>query len=153
MILTAEDGEEDTVAPRLIAAGADMHKLVALQGIEGTDGKLAAVTIEDVQALAEACQQVAAKIVVIDPLMAYLPSKRNSWRDQDVRQALAPLARMAEETGVAVIVIRHLNKSGGSSSIYRGGGEHRHYRCGTGGLSRFQRPPERKPERVCLRQE
>ncbi|MDE2058745.1 MAG: AAA family ATPase [candidate division NC10 bacterium] len=122
VILTLEDGLADTVVPRLTVAGADLAKIVALQGVKGADGKLRVPTVEDIAALTCACQQVAAKIVLIDPLMAYLPSQRNSWRDQDVRQALAPLAKMAEENGVAVLVIRHLNKSGGSQSIYRGGG-------------------------------
>lgn len=122
VILTLEDGLADTVVPRLKVAGADLEKIVALQGVKSADGKLRVPTVEDVAALTSACQQVAAKIVIIDPLMAYLPSQRNSWRDQDVRQALAPLAKMAEEIGGAVVVIRHLNKSGGSQSIYRGGG-------------------------------
>lgn len=122
VILTLEDGLADTVVPRLTVAGADLAKIITVQGVKSKDGKLRVPTVEDVEALARACQQVKAKIVIIDPLMAYLPSQRNSWRDQDVRQALAPLAKMAEEIGVAAVVIRHLNKSGGSQSIYRGGG-------------------------------
>lgn len=122
VILTLEDGLADTVVPRLTVAGADLEKIVALQGVKGVDGKLRVPTVEDLTALTCACKQVEAKLVIIDPLMGYLPSQRNSWRDQDVRQALAPLAKMAEEIGVAVLVIRHLNKSGGSQSIYRGGG-------------------------------
>src|SRR5262245_44159522 len=55
--------------------------------------------------------------------MAYLGSQTNSWRDQDVRRALAPLAKVAERAGAAIVVIRHLNKGGNSSSpLYRGGG-------------------------------
>lgn len=122
VILTLEDGLADTVVPRLKVAGADLNKIVALQGVKSADGRVRIPTVEDIAALTSACQQIAAKIVIIDPLMAYLPTQRNSWRDQDVRQALAPLAKMAEEIGVAVLVIRHLNKSGGSQSIYRGGG-------------------------------
>ncbi|MDE2320357.1 MAG: bifunctional DNA primase/polymerase, partial [candidate division NC10 bacterium] len=122
VILTLEDGLADTVVPRLKVAGADLEKIVALQGVKGVDGKLRVPTVEDLTALTCACKQVEAKLVIIDPLMGYLPSQRNSWRDQDVRQALAPLTKMAEDLGVAVLVIRHLNKSGGSQSIYRGGG-------------------------------
>ena len=61
-------------------------------------------------------------MVIIDPLMAYLGGDVNSHRDQDVRRALAPLARMAEETGAAVILVRHNTKGGGSNALYRGGG-------------------------------
>jgi hypothetical protein len=122
VILTAEDGLGDTVRPRLDVAGADVDKIVALKGVRDQDGKLRIPTVEDIAALTRACEKVEAKIVVIDPLMAYLPSQRNSWRDQDVRQALTPLAKMAEEIGVAVVAIRHLNKSVGTQAIYRGGG-------------------------------
>src|ERR1043166_181412 len=55
-------------------------------------------------------------------LFAYLPNRTNTYRDQDVRRALAPLAEMAERTGVAVICIRHLSKTPGGNALYRGGG-------------------------------
>src|SRR5262249_1699517 len=42
--------------------------------------------------------------------------------DQSVRQALAPLARLAEETGCVILLVRHLNKTGGAKAVYRGGG-------------------------------
>ena len=45
----------------------------------------------------------------------------NSHRDQDVRRALAPLAKLAEDTGAAVLIVRHLNKSSGGNPLYRGG--------------------------------
>src|SRR5262249_8682079 len=64
-----------------------------------------------------------ARLVIIDPLMAYLGSQTNSWRDQDVRRALAPVGKLAERTGAAIVVIRHLNKGGSAGSpLYRGGG-------------------------------
>ena len=46
----------------------------------------------------------------------------NTHRDQDCRRALHPLAAMAEETGAAVLVVRHLNKMAGGNPLYRGGG-------------------------------
>ena len=46
----------------------------------------------------------------------------NSNRDQDVRRALTPLKRMAERTGAAVVLVRHLNKTPGGNPLYRGGG-------------------------------
>jgi RecA-family ATPase len=67
-------------------------------------------------------KSVTAKLVVIDPLMAYLPEETNSYRDQDVRRSLAPLAALAGELDVAVLVIRHLNKTSNNNPIYRGGG-------------------------------
>lgn len=60
--------------------------------------------------------------MVIDPLMAFLSSKTDSHKDQDVRRALAPMAALAERTGAAVLIVRHLNKAAGGNTLYRGGG-------------------------------
>jgi hypothetical protein len=65
---------------------------------------------------------VQAALVVVDPLMAFLSGEHNSHRDQDVRRALAPLAALAERTGAAIVVVRHLNKTSSSNPLYRGGG-------------------------------
>ncbi len=59
---------------------------------------------------------------VVDPLTAYLGAEVNAHRDTDIRRALFPLGRLAEETGAAVLVVRHLNKGGSSNPLYRGGG-------------------------------
>jgi len=77
-------------------------------------------TIQDTDAIREVIEETAAKLVIIDPLMAFLTG--DSHRDQDVRQALSPLATMDAQTGAAVLVVRHLNKSGGDNALYRGGG-------------------------------
>ncbi len=122
VLLTLEDGLADTVVLRLEAAGGDKSRVVALQGVPDIEGKLRFPTVEDIGHIALACRKVNAKIVIIDPLMGYLGGNTNSFKDQDIRRALAPLAQMAEKEGVAVIVVRHLNKSESSRSIYRGGG-------------------------------
>jgi RecA-family ATPase len=76
----------------------------------------------DIPRLERAIKQVGAALVVIDPIMAFLSGDVNSNRDQDVRRALTPLKQMAERTGVAVILVRHLNKMPGGNPLYRGGG-------------------------------
>jgi hypothetical protein len=63
-----------------------------------------------------------AGLVVVDPLMAHLGGMINSWKDQMIRQALAPLHAMAEETGAAVLVVAHLNKGQGTDPLQRLGG-------------------------------
>jgi hypothetical protein len=54
--------------------------------------------------------------------MAYLPIGTDSYRDQDIRQVLARLAKLAEVTNCAVLLLRHLNKGSGRDPLYRGGG-------------------------------
>lgn len=60
--------------------------------------------------------------MIIDPLVAFLSGRIDSHRDQDVRRALHALSATADRTGVALLIIRHLNKAGGGSPLYRGGG-------------------------------
>jgi hypothetical protein len=63
-----------------------------------------------------------ARLVVIDPLAAHLSASINSWKDQEVRRALAPLHRLAEESGAAVVVVAHLNKGQSTDPLQRLGG-------------------------------
>jgi RecA-family ATPase len=77
---------------------------------------------EDLDVIRRGIERVDAKLVIVDPLMAFLSGDVDSHRDQDVRRALALLAKLAEETGAAILVVRHLNKTGGGNPLYRGGG-------------------------------
>jgi AAA domain-containing protein len=122
VVLTAEDGLADTVAPRLEAAGADRERIVALCGVRVDDYERPPMLPEDLPGVRAAIEQVVARLVIIDPLVAFFGSSVDSWRDQDVRRALHPLAQLAEECDVAILALRHLTKGGGPQAIYRGGG-------------------------------
>jgi hypothetical protein len=123
VILSAEDGLADTIRPRFDAAGGDPSKAVALSTVPDAEGTERQISIpDDISVIEAAVERVGAVLVVIDPLMAFLPGEVNSHRDQDVRRALAPLARLAERTGAAIVVVRHLNKASSGNVLYRGGG-------------------------------
>jgi len=122
VILTAEDGLADTVRPRLEAAGADLERIVALVQVPSSDGPRPVTLPDDLEYVKAEIVRVGAVLVIVDPLMAFLTGKADAHRDQDVRRALVPLAALAEETGAAVVLIRHLVKSGGVNPVYRGGG-------------------------------
>jgi len=116
VIVSAEDGASDTIRPRFDAAGGDPTRACLL----GDEEPFAIP--DDIPRLERAVRQVGAALVVIDPIMAFLSGDVNSNRDQDVRRALTPLKQMAERTGAAVVLVRHLNKSPGGNPLYRGGG-------------------------------
>lgn len=123
VICNAEDGVADTIRPRLDAAGGDASKVLALATVpDGESGERLLSIPEDLQIFQHGIERVGARLVIVDPLMAFLSGDVNSHRDQDVRRALAPLAKLADNTGVAVVVVRHLNKASGGSPLYRGGG-------------------------------
>ena len=123
VLLSAEDGLADTIRPRLDAAGADTSKILALATVPDENGHDRLLSIpEDLALIEKGIRRVGARLVVVDPLMAFLSGDTNSHRDQDVRRALAPLAGLAERTGAAVLVVRHLNKAAANNPLYRGGG-------------------------------
>jgi hypothetical protein len=123
VVLSAEDGLADTIRPRLDAAGANLCRILALATVPDKNGHDRLISIpEDIPLIEKGIRRVGAGLVVVDPLMAFLSGATNSYRDQDVRRALAPLAGLAERTGACVLVVRHLNKAPANNPLYRGGG-------------------------------
>lgn len=120
VLITAEDAPDMTIAPRLIAAGADRSKVEIIT--HGGDGGMRPFDVTtDMPELYRLVMEKKIKIVVLDPLMAMIGGTTDSHNDASVRRALFPLFALASDTGCAVIVVRHLNKGSGRA-IYRGGG-------------------------------
>jgi putative DNA primase/helicase len=126
LVLSAEDGLADTIRPRLDAAGGDPARVHALTDVTFRDdeGNLRqrSVTLADVEQINFAIAKFGARLVIIDVLMAYLPAKVDSHKDQDIRSVLARLADLGEKTGCCILLLRHMNKSSGVNPLYRGGG-------------------------------
>jgi hypothetical protein len=128
VILSAEDGMADTIRPRLDAAGGDPDRVHCLTGVRAVDQDGSVYTRPptlaeaDLAAIREVIERTGALLLIVDVLMAYLPGKVDSHRDQDVRAVLHRLAELADATGCAVLLLRHLNKAGAGSPLYRGGG-------------------------------
>lgn len=127
LLLSAEDGLSDTIAPRLIAAGAALDHVHALTDViltddDGASRKVPPSLPRDLSVVEGIVARHRVRLVVVDVLMAFLSGKVDSHRDQDVRGVLHQLAALAEKTGSTIVLIRHLNKAGGGSPLYRGGG-------------------------------
>src|SRR5215207_5203867 len=123
VICSAEDGLADTIRPRLDAAGGDPSRVLSLATVTDEEGLERPISIpEDIPIIENAIGRVGAVLVIIDPLMAFFGADIDSYKDQNVRRALAALASLGERTGAAIVIVRHLNKSGGKTPIYRGGG-------------------------------
>ena len=110
---TAEDGLADTIKPRLLAAGADCSRVLVI------DESAQELTLND-ERLELAVQRTGAKLVILDPLQAYLGGGVDMHRANEVRPIFKRLASMAERTGCAVILIGHMNKAQGTKGAYRG---------------------------------
>jgi hypothetical protein len=127
LIVNGEDGLADTMVPRLAAAQADMASVHFLDAVPYVtdDGKILQRPVSvpaDLLAVERAIKDYVVAVVVIDPLAAFLDESINSYRDSDVRRALFPLARLAERSGAAILLVRHLNKTPMGNPLYRGGG-------------------------------
>ncbi len=125
VMLNAEDSFSNTVGPRFDAAGGDSDRAVWLSEIPeevGSEYNRPVSLPEDIAILEGAIERVAARLVIVDPFMAFLSSYTNAHKDQDIRHVLARLKSLAERTGAAVLLVRHLNKMPGGNPLYRGGG-------------------------------
>jgi hypothetical protein len=122
VVLSAEDDLGCVIRPRLDAAGADLNWIATVKRVDDDIERDVVLTADGLRAMEEATPIVSAKLIVIDPLVAYLPGTVDANRDQDVRRALAQLSALAVSTGSAIVAIRHLRKSGGGNPLYRGAG-------------------------------
>ena len=110
---TAEDGLGDTVKPRLIEAGADLDRVLV---IDDSDVQL---TLSD-ERIEKAIVENNARLVIIDPIQAYLGADVDMNRANEVRPIFMWLGQVAQRTGCAILLIGHLNKAAGMQSLQRG---------------------------------
>lgn len=125
VVMSAEDGLGDTIRPRLDAAGADTNQVHALQGRwvhHGDERSLAMVMLSAISDLRAAITATGAHLLIVDVLMAFLADSTNSYRDQDMRKVLTPLANLAAETGCTIMLLRHPPKGQQTKAIHAGGG-------------------------------
>ncbi len=108
---TAEDGIADTIKPRLEALGADCSRVHVIDENERV------LSLAD-ERIEQAIIRTGAKLLVIDPLQAYLGGS-DMHSAAGIRPLMKHLTAVAERTGCAIVLIGHLNKKGGRSQ-YRG---------------------------------
>ncbi len=110
---TAEDGLSDTVKPRLIAANADDDRITVI------DESKIELSLTD-ERLEQAIIETKAKLVILDPLQAYIGANVDMHRANEIRPVMKHLAEVAQRQQCAVVLIGHLNKAMGMKSSYRG---------------------------------
>ena len=110
---TAEDGLGDTVKPRLIEAGADLDRVLV---IDDSDVQL---TLSD-ERIEKAIIENNARLVIIDPIQAYLGADVDMNRANEVRPIFMRLGQVAQRTGCAIVLLGHPTKAAGMQSLPRG---------------------------------
>ena len=110
---TAEDGLGDTVKPRLMEADADLDRVLVI------DEAKQELSLSD-ERIERAIRQNKARLIILDPIQAYVGEKTDMNKANEIRPIFRRLAEIAERTGCAVVLIGHLNKTAGGQSAYRG---------------------------------
>lgn len=110
---TAEDGLEDTIKPRLESAEADCTQIKVIDESE------AALSMLD-ERIEKAIIEVGARVVILDPIQAYVGANINMNNANEVRNVMAQLGRIAEKYDCAILLVGHMNKGSGNKSSYRG---------------------------------
>jgi hypothetical protein len=119
ILISAEDDPHDTIRPRLDAHHADVSRIHLLSAVRYVNDKgrptEVMFTLADASSLETALQKIDdCKLIVVDPVGSFLGGRTDAHRDNEVRAVLAPVAKLAEKYGPAVLVVAHRRKSGGN---------------------------------------
>jgi putative DNA primase/helicase len=115
IIMSAEDGIEDTIIPRLIAAGANMDRVYIVASATKSDGtgRKTFNLKTDVDLLEAKAKEIGGvRLISVDPVSAYMGGSDGNG-NVETREVLEPLAEMANRLRIAVVAVTHLNKGGG----------------------------------------
>ena len=111
LILSAEDGAEDTIVPRLKAVDANLENIHIVQAVKLDKEKERAFDLtRDVEQLRHTVKRIDnVRLIVVDPISAYM-GNIDSHRNTEVRADLTPVVEFAEEIGACLLCVTHLNK-------------------------------------------
>ena len=112
---SAEDGLTDTIKPRLEAAGADCENISVI------DESIKSLSMID-ERLEEAIIRTKAKLLILDPIQAYLGGSMDMNRANEARDMTKKLASLAEKYQCVIVLVGHMNKEAGNKAAYRGMG-------------------------------
>ena len=122
IILANEDGHEDALIPRLVAAEADLEKIRLVEGIRSPGGELIPFDIRHVPLLREEVVRGRAqgrdvRLILIDPITTFVGRAGvDDHRDAQLKPALEALSSLAQDLDLSVVAIAHLNKGGGAQT-------------------------------------
>lgn len=135
ILMTTEDDAADTLRPRIEAAGGDASRVFLFEAIKKIrldprvdadlgdsaarrETQLSIHLQRDCAVLEALIRQHEAALVIVDPIMGYLPGTE-VFRDNEMRAVLGPLAVLAGKYRTAFVPVMHLSKASGRSALYR----------------------------------
>jgi hypothetical protein len=124
LYLAVEDSWKYTLVPRLMAAGADRSRVGRFDIITDEGDEVILSLPHDNSLLERSIIENEIALVVIDPIMSVITQKIDTHRTHEVRQALDPLAKLADRTGCVILGIAHFNKASGTDAASLLSGSH-----------------------------
>ena len=118
LLLAGEDDPGKVLKARLLAAGADMNRVLVLTADDyfGKTGQ--PLTLKD-QALADFAAKAGPLLLIVDPLQSFLPAGVEMASRNQMRSILLPLKAIAAAQQCAVLLVMHSNKKQGVSDRKR----------------------------------
>ena len=108
----SEDSSSDTIKPRLMQAGADCDRVAYINEDKRP------LTIGDPR-IEEAVIRTGARLLIIDPIQAYMPHDCDMTNASSMRALMKNLAALADRHKCAVVLIGHMTKANGGKNLYR----------------------------------
>jgi hypothetical protein len=121
LLISCEDDFEDTVVPRLLAAGADMSRICRVDGTHKSDGKVNTFSFAHFQEMEEELErQSNVCLVVIDPAGAYIGRAGcDDHKDSELRALLEPMSEVAARRRVTFLLVKHINRNVTAKAVHR----------------------------------
>jgi hypothetical protein len=121
LLIGCEDDYADTVVPRLLSAGADLHRIHKVDGVRTAGGKVAPFSLAHYQAMDQSLKaNPEIRLVVIDPAGAFIGRTGvDEHKDADLRSLLDPMAELAAARRVTIVLIKHFNKGGSPRAVHK----------------------------------
>lgn len=120
--INVEDDPEETIKKRLRILGADCSRIFLIQGVHRylkNGDKVLRFTVDQIPALERTVIKYSARLVILDPIQAYLPKGADMNKAESVRPLMDGLMQMARRTGCTVLIVRHFGKRLTETSLYK----------------------------------
>jgi AAA domain len=124
LLISCEDDYGDTVVPRLLSAGADLTRVLRVDGIRGKTGETTPFSMAYYEAMERELEaRPGVRLVVIDPAGAYIGRAGiDDHKDSELRALLGPLSEVAARRRTTIIIVKHLVKGATTKAVHKVGG-------------------------------
>ena len=110
IVCATEDSWSKTIVPRLMAAGADLTRVLQVNAVTPDGLPMNVKLPSDIPGLEELVGSENAVLIILDPLMSAVDGKLDPHKDQSVRQALEPMTALAHKANAAIVGLIHQKK-------------------------------------------